>query len=135
MNFHHHHFHLFPLNHFPLLYHQITPPLRQYIRRTRIAQSSVLPPVADERASPLRDDSHSKACPTDSGFEADQDRVNIAKTLALPSDSTPRVTYLAADEGTQELEINSLKAKIKLLEDKDRGVAAQSGDDAPIKGR
>nr|GEV14892.1 hypothetical protein [Tanacetum cinerariifolium] len=35
----------------------------------------------------------------------------------------------------QELEINSLKAKIKLLEDKDRGIAEQSGDDAPIKGR
>nr|GEZ60338.1 hypothetical protein [Tanacetum cinerariifolium] len=35
----------------------------------------------------------------------------------------------------QELEINSLKARIKLLEDKDRGVAEQSGDDAPIKGK
>nr|GEZ33703.1 hypothetical protein [Tanacetum cinerariifolium] len=35
----------------------------------------------------------------------------------------------------QELEINSLKATIKLLEDKDRGVADQSRDDAPIKGR
>nr|GFA87120.1 hypothetical protein [Tanacetum cinerariifolium] len=34
----------------------------------------------------------------------------------------------------QELEINSLKVKIKLLEDKDKGVAEQSGDDAPIKG-
>nr|GFD27852.1 hypothetical protein [Tanacetum cinerariifolium] len=34
-----------------------------------------------------------------------------------------------------ELEINSLKARIKVLEDKDRGVAEQSGDDAPIKGR
>nr|GEX57783.1 retrovirus-related Pol polyprotein from transposon TNT 1-94 [Tanacetum cinerariifolium] len=30
-------------------------PLRQYTRRTRIAQSLVLPPVADEPASPLRD--------------------------------------------------------------------------------
>nr|GFC93419.1 hypothetical protein [Tanacetum cinerariifolium] len=29
----------------------------------------------------------------------------------------------------------TVKAKIKLLEDKDRGVAEQSGDDAPIKGR
>nr|GFA39007.1 hypothetical protein [Tanacetum cinerariifolium] len=28
-----------------------------------------------------------------------------------------------------------LKAKIKLLEDKDRGVAEQSGDDTPIKGK
>nr|GEY07410.1 hypothetical protein [Tanacetum cinerariifolium] len=77
------------------------PPLRQYTRRTRIAQSS--------------------------------DRANIAKTSTLPSDSTPRVTSLAADEG--KLEINRLKAKIKLLEDKDRGVAEHSGDDAPIKGR
>nr|GFC16306.1 hypothetical protein [Tanacetum cinerariifolium] len=31
--------------------------------------------------------------------------------------------------------INNLKARIKLLEDKDRGVADQSRDDAPIKGR
>nr|GEZ82616.1 hypothetical protein [Tanacetum cinerariifolium] len=29
----------------------------------------------------------------------------------------------------------SLKARIKVLEDKDRGVAEQSGDDAPITGR
>nr|GFC26596.1 hypothetical protein [Tanacetum cinerariifolium] len=35
----------------------------------------------------------------------------------------------------QGLEINSLKARIKLLEDKDRGVADQSGDDVLIKGR
>nr|GEZ45425.1 hypothetical protein [Tanacetum cinerariifolium] len=111
------------------------PPLRQYTRRTRIAQSSVLPPVADEPAYPLGDDSQGKACSTDSGFEVDQDRVNIAKTSTLPSDSTPRVTSFAVDEGTQELEINSLKARIKLLEDKNRGVADQSRDDAPIKGR
>nr|GEX71484.1 hypothetical protein [Tanacetum cinerariifolium] len=35
----------------------------------------------------------------------------------------------------QGLEIESLKARIKVLEDKDRGVAEQSGDDAPIKRR
>nr|GFA06506.1 retrovirus-related Pol polyprotein from transposon TNT 1-94 [Tanacetum cinerariifolium] len=50
------------------------PPLRQYTKRTRIAQSSVLPPVVDEPASPLGDDSQGKACPTGSGFGADQDR-------------------------------------------------------------
>nr|GFC42725.1 hypothetical protein [Tanacetum cinerariifolium] len=138
-----------------------------------------LPPVADEPASPLRDVSQGEACPTDFGFEADQDRANIAKNSTLPIDSTPRVTSLAADEGSMqhklneltalctslqkqqsemvtkfeeqdlqrqhsemvsrfdahELEINSLKARIKLLEDKDRGVVDQSGDDAPIKGR
>nr|GEZ37989.1 retrovirus-related Pol polyprotein from transposon TNT 1-94 [Tanacetum cinerariifolium] len=139
------------------------PTLRQYTRRTKIAQSSVLPPVADEPASPLVDGSQGEACPTDSGLVADQDRANIAKTSTLPSDSAPRVTSFAADEGSmqqkldelmalctslqrqhsemvsrfeaQELEINSLKARIKLLEDKDRGVAEQSRHDAPIKGR
>nr|GEV25045.1 putative ribonuclease H-like domain-containing protein [Tanacetum cinerariifolium] len=35
----------------------------------------------------------------------------------------------------KELEINRLKARVKLLEDRDRGGIAQSGDDAPIKGR
>nr|GEY93796.1 synaptobrevin, longin-like domain protein [Tanacetum cinerariifolium] len=136
---------------------------RQYTRRAKIAQSSALPPVADDPASPIGDDSQGEACPTDSGLEADQDMANIAKTSTLPSDSTPMVTSLAVDEGSmqqkldeltalctslqrqqsdliskfelQELEINMLKARIKLLEDKDRGVAEQSGDDAPIKGR
>nr|GEY96159.1 hypothetical protein [Tanacetum cinerariifolium] len=135
----------------------------EYTRRTRIAQSSVLLPVAYKPASSLGGVSQGEACLTDSCFKADQDRANIAKTSTLPSDSTPRVTSLAADEGSmqqkldeltdlctslqrqhsemvsrfeaQELEINSLKARIKLLEDKDRGVAEQSGDDAPIKGR
>nr|GEW17876.1 synaptobrevin, longin-like domain protein [Tanacetum cinerariifolium] len=125
--------------------------------------SSALPPVADEPASPIRDDSQGEACPTDSSLAADPYRANIAKTSTLPSDSAPRVTSLAADEGSmqqkldeltalctslqrqqsemvsrfeaQVLEINSLKAIIKLLEDKDKGVADQSGDDAPIKGR
>nr|GEU84471.1 retrovirus-related Pol polyprotein from transposon TNT 1-94 [Tanacetum cinerariifolium] len=134
-----------------------------YPRRARIAQSSALLPVADEPASPLGDDSQGEACPTDSGFAADQDRENIAKTSTLPHESTSRVTSLAADEGSmqhkldeltalctslqrqqsgmvsryeaQELEINSLKARIKLLEDKDRGVAEHSGNDALIKGR
>nr|GEV46918.1 hypothetical protein [Tanacetum cinerariifolium] len=35
----------------------------------------------------------------------------------------------------QELEIINLKARVKLLEDRDGGGVAQSGDDAPIKGR
>nr|GEU49683.1 putative ribonuclease H-like domain-containing protein [Tanacetum cinerariifolium] len=111
------------------------PPLRQYTRRARIAQTLALPPVANEPASPIKDVSQGEACPTDSGLEVDQDRANIPKTSTLPSDSTPRVTSLATDEGTQELEINSLKPKIKLLEDKDGRVAEQSRDDALIKRR
>nr|GEW57194.1 hypothetical protein [Tanacetum cinerariifolium] len=89
----------------------------------------------DELASPLRDVSEGESCPTDSGFEADQDRETIPKTSTLPHDSAPRVTPHAADEGTQELEINRLKAKVKLLEDREGVAAKRSGDDAPIKGK
>nr|GEW50624.1 putative ribonuclease H-like domain-containing protein [Tanacetum cinerariifolium] len=92
-----------------------------------------------------------------------QDRENIIKTSAFPYDSTPRVASLDADEGSmqqqlkelanrctrlqrqqtematkiaaRDLEISSLKARIKLLEDKDKGTAELSGDDAPIKGK
>nr|GEV26352.1 hypothetical protein [Tanacetum cinerariifolium] len=112
-----------------------TSPLRQYTRRARIAQSSTLPTVPDEPAFPLGDDSQGEACLTISGLEAEQDRVNIIKTSTLPHDSTPRVTSLAADEGTQDLEIASLKARIKMLEDKDGGVAETYREDATIKGR
>nr|GEX46865.1 hypothetical protein [Tanacetum cinerariifolium] len=112
-----------------------TPYLRKYTRRTRIGQSSVLPPVVDEHVSPLGDGSQGEACLTHFGFVADQDMANIAKTSTLPYESTSRVTSLAADEGTQGLEIKSLKARIKVLKDKDKGVAEQSRDDTPIKRR
>nr|GFB36511.1 hypothetical protein [Tanacetum cinerariifolium] len=152
-----------PTSPLPTVIPSNTTPLRYYTRRARITQSLALSPVADEHASPIRDDSQGEACPTDSGLAADHDRANIAKTSTLPSDSTPRVTSLAADEGSmqqkldemmalytslqrqqsemiskfalQELEINRLKAIIKLLEDKDGGVAEHSGDDASIKRR
>nr|GEZ43693.1 hypothetical protein [Tanacetum cinerariifolium] len=39
----------------PIVTPSDTPYLRQYTRRSRIAQSSALPPVADDLASPLRD--------------------------------------------------------------------------------
>nr|GEU56600.1 hypothetical protein [Tanacetum cinerariifolium] len=138
-------------------------PLRQYTRRARIAQSLALPTVADEPASPLKDDSQGEACPTISSLEAEQDRANIIKTSTLPHDSPQRVTSLAADEGSmqhklnelidlctrlqrqqtemaakiasQDLKIASLKTRIKMLEDKDGGGDEPSGEDATIKGR
>nr|GFA77941.1 hypothetical protein [Tanacetum cinerariifolium] len=138
-------------------------PIRQYTRRARIAQSSALPPVADEPTSPLRDVSQGEAYPTDSGFIADQDRATIAKSSTFPHDSVPRVTSLAADEGSMqqtinelmafctslqrqhsellakfqahEVEINRLKERVKLLEDRDGVAVERYGDDAPIKGR
>nr|GFB10834.1 hypothetical protein [Tanacetum cinerariifolium] len=147
----------------PIVTPSDTTPIRQYTRRARNAQSSALPTVADEPESLLRDISQGGACPTDSGFIADQDRATIAKSSTLPHDSAPRVTSPAADEGTmqqtineltalytslqrqyselavkfeaQEIEITRLKASVKLLEDR-QGVAAEGfRDDAPIKGR
>nr|GEY07459.1 hypothetical protein [Tanacetum cinerariifolium] len=137
-----------------------TTPIRQYTRRARIAQSSALPPVVDEHASPLRDVSQCEACPTDSGFIVDQDRANIAKSFTLPHDPVPRVTSPAAIKGSmhhtideltafctslqrqhseiiakleaQEVEINRLKARVKLLEDREGVAAERSRDDAPI---
>nr|GEW83722.1 hypothetical protein [Tanacetum cinerariifolium] len=44
-------------------------------------------------------------------------------------------TEMASKINAQDMDISSLKARIKLLEDKDRGNAEPSGDDAPIKGR
>nr|GEY76361.1 hypothetical protein [Tanacetum cinerariifolium] len=108
-----------------------TTPIRQYTRRARIAQSSALPPVADEPASPVRDVSQGEACPTDSGFIPDQDRATIAKSSTLPHDSTLWVTSPAAEEG----KINRLKERVKILEDKEGVIRDRSRDDAPIKGR
>nr|GEW02347.1 putative ribonuclease H-like domain-containing protein [Tanacetum cinerariifolium] len=57
------------------------------------------------------------------------------------SDSTPRVTSLATDEGSMQHQIQELTAlrtslqRVKLLEDKEGGGIAQSGDDALIKGK
>nr|GFA64418.1 hypothetical protein [Tanacetum cinerariifolium] len=79
-----------------------------YTRRARIAQSSALPPVADEHASPLRDVSQGEACPTDSVFEADQDMAHIVKSSTLPHDSAPRVTSPTADEGSMQLKLDEL---------------------------
>nr|GFC44363.1 putative ribonuclease H-like domain-containing protein [Tanacetum cinerariifolium] len=80
------------------------------ILRARIAQSSALPTVADEPASHVRDDSQGEACPTDSGFIADQDRATIAKSFTLPRDSAPSVTSPAAEEGSMQQTINELTA-------------------------
>nr|GFC69052.1 hypothetical protein [Tanacetum cinerariifolium] len=104
-----------------------------------------------------------EACPTDSGFIADQDRATIAKSSTLPHDSAPRVTFPAADEGSmqqnisklmalctslqrkyselmskfqaQKEEIGRLKEWVQVLEDREAVATKQSGEDAPIKGR
>nr|GFD25943.1 hypothetical protein [Tanacetum cinerariifolium] len=100
--------------------------------------------VAKELEEQLeREDQRREACPTDSGFIADQDRATIDKSSTLPYDSAPRVTSPTAVEGSmqqtipeltalctsqqrklseltakfqaQEVEINMLKERVKLL--------------------
>nr|GEY54750.1 hypothetical protein [Tanacetum cinerariifolium] len=140
-----------------------TIPIIQYSRRARIAQSSALPTIADEPASLVRDVSEGEACPTASGFIADQDRATIAKSSTLPHDSAPRVTSAATDEGSmqqnifeltalctslqrqyselmskfqaQKEEIGRLKERVQVLEDREGVATKQSREDAPIKGR
>nr|GEZ25312.1 ribonuclease H-like domain, reverse transcriptase, RNA-dependent DNA polymerase [Tanacetum cinerariifolium] len=83
------------------------PQLRQYSRRARIAQSSAFPPVADEPASPIRDDNFPiKGRRLDEGEEVPVER------------STERGT-----DDTEEM----LRARVKLLEDRDGGVPTGSG--------
>nr|GFD12591.1 hypothetical protein [Tanacetum cinerariifolium] len=64
----------------------------------------------DEPASLVRDDSQGEACPTESGFIADQDRATISKSFTLPCDSAPRVTSPSAEEGSMQQTINELTA-------------------------
>nr|GEX76451.1 hypothetical protein [Tanacetum cinerariifolium] len=93
----------------------------------------------------------------------DRDRATIDKSYTLPHDSALRVTSPVADEGSmqqtipeltalctslqrqlseltakfqaQEVEINRLKERVKMLEDREGVAATRSGDDAPIKRR
>nr|GFA30411.1 hypothetical protein [Tanacetum cinerariifolium] len=106
------------------------PTLRQYSRRaTWIAQSKALPTAADEHAFLLRDDSQREAFPTGSMQQKLQELMDLCTCLERQQ------IQMATKIEAQDLEISGLKARIKLLEDKDRGSAEPSGDDAPIKGR
>nr|GEW42855.1 hypothetical protein [Tanacetum cinerariifolium] len=134
----------------------------RYTRRAIwIAQSKALSPATAEPASLSRDDRQGEAFPTVSSLDARHDRENINKTSALPHESSPRVTFFDADKGSmqqrfqelmnlctslqrqqtqmaaklkyQDLEISSLKARVKFLEDKDRGSAEPPQNNAPIK--
>nr|GEZ23294.1 hypothetical protein [Tanacetum cinerariifolium] len=112
---------------------------RRYTRRAiQIAQSKALSPAADEPASLLRDDKQGEAFPTISSIDIGQDRENIAKTSTMPCESSSRVLSLGADEGTklkdQDLEIFSLKARVKSLKDKERRHVEHTQEDAPITG-
>nr|GEU92292.1 putative ribonuclease H-like domain-containing protein [Tanacetum cinerariifolium] len=94
--------------------------------------------INNEHVSLSRHDRQGETFPTVSSFDAGQDRENIAKTSALPHESSPRVPSLDADEAKikdQDLEISGLKARVKSLKDKDRRRAEPTQEDAPITRR
>nr|GFC54917.1 hypothetical protein [Tanacetum cinerariifolium] len=64
-----------------------------------ITTESIPTVIPNEPPPPL---SQGEACPTVSGLEAEHDRANIIKTSTLPHESPPRVTSLAADEGSMQ---------------------------------
>nr|GEW37045.1 ribonuclease H-like domain-containing protein [Tanacetum cinerariifolium] len=109
-----------------------TTPLRHYTKRARIAQSSALLPVANEPASLIGDDT-----PRVTSLAADKGSMQqkLDELMALCTSLQRQQSEMVSRFEAQKLEFNSLKARIKLLEDKDKGVVDQSGDDAPIKGR
>nr|GEX98876.1 hypothetical protein [Tanacetum cinerariifolium] len=80
----------------------------------------------DEHASLLRDDSQGEAFLTVSGLD---ELTDFCTGLQRQQ------TQMADKIKAQDLEISKIKARIKLLEDKDRGNVEPSGDDALIKGR
>nr|GFD52659.1 hypothetical protein [Tanacetum cinerariifolium] len=65
-------------------------------------------PTADEHASFSRDDRQREASLTVSSLDAGQDRENIAKTSALPHESSSRVPSLGVDEGSMQQRIHEL---------------------------
>nr|GEZ98280.1 hypothetical protein [Tanacetum cinerariifolium] len=104
-------------------------PRRLARRAIRIAQSKALSLDADEPASLSRDDRQGEAFPTVSSLDAGQDRENIAKTSAMPHESSSMMVAKIKD---QDLEIYGLKARVKSLKDKERRGAEPTQEDAPI---
>nr|GEX52424.1 hypothetical protein [Tanacetum cinerariifolium] len=98
-----------------------TPQIRQYTKRARIAQSSALLPVADEPASLIGDNSSMQ--------QKLNELTDLCTRLQRQQDE------LALKITAQDLEIATLKARIKHLEDRDGGDDDPFREDTTIKGR
>nr|GEV35987.1 hypothetical protein [Tanacetum cinerariifolium] len=111
-----------------------TTPIWQYTQRARIAQSSALPPVADELASPLRDVSQAPRVTSPAAVEGSMQQT-IYELTAFCTSLQRQHSELISKFEAHELEINRLKVRVKLLEDREGVAIERSGDDAPINGR
>ncbi|GKD31839.1 hypothetical protein Tco_1242617, partial [Tanacetum coccineum] len=133
----------------------ISTPRRLTRGAIRISQSKAPTPGADETASPTRDDRHREAFPTATSLDAGQDMENIAKTSAMPYETSPGVTSVGGGEGSmqqklqelmdmctnlqqqhllmeqriqsQDLEITQLKNRVKTLEDNEKSRICSKG--------
>nr|GEV28754.1 ribonuclease H-like domain-containing protein [Tanacetum cinerariifolium] len=84
----------------------------------------------DEPASLLKDDRQGEAFPTVSSLDAGQDMENIAKTSAMPHESSPRVLSLDADEGNIGEEFGADKSTEKRSNDTEEMVNVLSSTEA-----
>nr|GEV07039.1 xylulose kinase-1 [Tanacetum cinerariifolium] len=73
-----------------------------------VSESSIRRNLKLNDEAGIRDGSQGEACSTVTGLVVGQDRANIIKTSTLPSDSTPRVTSFAANEGNAPIKGRSL---------------------------
>nr|GFC30758.1 hypothetical protein [Tanacetum cinerariifolium] len=112
-----------------------TTPIIQYSRRARIAQSSALPTVADEPASPSstlpRDSAPMFTSPT---VEEGSMQQTLNELTAFCTSLQRQHSELLAKFQAQEVEINRLKERVKNMEDQEGVIGDKSRDDAPIKG-
>nr|GEU68279.1 hypothetical protein [Tanacetum cinerariifolium] len=103
--------------------------------------SPPLPPATTKiipTFKPTGDNSQGEACPTVTGLKAGHDRTRqtlLRPLLCLMTQHQGQQTKLATKIAAQDLEIASLKARIKMLEDKDAEGVKPSREDATIKWR
>nr|GEV09571.1 retrovirus-related Pol polyprotein from transposon TNT 1-94 [Tanacetum cinerariifolium] len=103
-------------------------------QRARIAQSLALLPIADEATSPLRDVNEVPRITSPAADEGSM-QIKLDELMGLCTSLQRQHSEVVAKFEAQEMKINRLKAKAKLLEDRDGVAAERSEDDDPIKGR
>nr|GEV33095.1 hypothetical protein [Tanacetum cinerariifolium] len=104
-----------------------TPTLRRYTRRAiRIAQEKI------NKTSALPYESSQRVISLDADKGSMQQR--LQELMELCTSLQRKQTQKAAKIKDQDLEISGLKARVKFLEDKDRGSVEPTPEDAPIKG-
>nr|GEX98763.1 hypothetical protein [Tanacetum cinerariifolium] len=110
-------------------------PRRLTKRVIRIAQSKALSPDADEPASLSRDKRQGEAFLTVSSLDAGHDMENIAKTFTMPYESSSRVPFLAANEGSMQQRLHELMDLCTSLQRQQSQMADQIKDqDIEISG-